>query len=78
MTLTGMKKHIGILEKAGFVLTEKVGRVRTCALGARPLEQEVAWLDSYRQRWDERFDALEQVVAEHKRKENFYGDKKRK
>lgn len=62
MTLTGMKKHVGVLEHAGFVTTEKIGRVRTCRLGLRRLEEEVAWIETYRQIWAERFDALDQVV----------------
>jgi DNA-binding transcriptional ArsR family regulator len=69
MTLTGMKKHVGILEEAGLVATEKVGRVRTCRLGARRLEAETAWIERYRQLWDARFDALENVVEGLKRKE---------
>lgn len=62
MTLTGMKKHVGVLEQAGLVTTEKVGRVRTCRLGPRRLEDETAWLEQYRQLWDARFDALQGVV----------------
>ena len=69
MTLTGMKKHVRVLEKAGLVTTEKVGRVRTCRLGPRRLEDETAWLERYRRRWDERFDELENVVEELTRKE---------
>ena len=69
MTLTGMKKHVGVLEAAGLVTTKKIGRVRTCQLGPRRLEEETAWLESYRQRWDERFDELEKVVDELTRKE---------
>jgi DNA-binding transcriptional ArsR family regulator len=69
MTLTGMKKHVGVLEGAGLVSTEKVGRVRTCRLGARRLEEELAWLEAYRQRWEERFDGLDEVLEEMKRKE---------
>ena len=69
MTLTGMKKHVGVLERAGFVATEKVGRVRTCRLGARRLNEELAWLDWYRRLWDERFDQLDKVVAEQQYKE---------
>jgi DNA-binding transcriptional ArsR family regulator len=64
MTLTGMKKHVAVLERAGLVVTEKIGRVRTCTLGARRLEQEAAWLERYRQQWDERFDELDCIVAE--------------
>jgi DNA-binding transcriptional ArsR family regulator len=77
MTLTGMKKHVGVLEQAGLVATEKVGRVRTCKLGARRLEQETAWLESYRQLWDARFIELDNVVEELKRKERTDGRKKR-
>lgn len=69
MTLTGMKKHVGVLEDAGLVTTEKVGRVRTCRLGPRRLEDVTAWLDRYRALWEARFDALDQVVADLKRKE---------
>jgi DNA-binding transcriptional ArsR family regulator len=77
MTLTGMKKHVGVLEQAGLVTTEKVGRVRTCRLGLRRLEQEAAWIERYRQLWDTRFDELDQVVEELKRKEKVDGRKKR-
>lgn len=69
MTLTGMKKHVGVLEKAGLVTTEKVGRVRTCRLGLSRLEEEVAWIEGRRQLWDARFDALDKVVEDLKRKE---------
>jgi len=71
MTLTGMKKHVGVLEQAGLVITEKVGRVRTCRLGPRRLEDETAWIESYRRLWAERFDALVEVVQELKRKERI-------
>ena len=71
MTLTGMKKHVGVLEKAGLVKTEKVGRVRTCRLGRRRLEEEAAWIESYRQAWAARFDALDAVVEDLKRKEKI-------
>jgi len=69
MTLTGMRKHVGVLEHAGFVTTRKVGRVRTCRLGLRRLEEEAAWIESYRQVWAARFDALDRVVEDLKRKE---------
>ena len=78
MTLTGMKKHVGVLEQAGLVTTEKVGRVRTCKLGPRRLEEETAWIERYRQLWDARFDELDQVVEELKRKETSDGRTKRK
>jgi len=77
MTLTGMKKHVGVLEQAGLVTTEKVGRVRTCKLGLRGLEEEAAWIERYRQLWDARFDELDEVVEELKRKEKVDGRKKR-
>ena len=64
MTLTGMKKHVDVLEQAGLVTTEKVGRVRTCKLGLRRLEEEAAWIERYRQTWDARFDELDKVVEE--------------
>lgn len=68
MTLTGMNKHVGILEKTGLVKTEKRGRVRTCMLGACRLESETAWIEHYKATWDRRFDALESVVQELKQK----------
>ena len=78
MTLTGMKKHVDVLERAGLVTTEKVGRVRTCKLGPRRLEEETVWLERYRQLWDLRFDELDKVVEELKWKEKVNGRKKRK
>jgi DNA-binding transcriptional ArsR family regulator len=77
MTLTGIKKHVGVLEQAGLVTTEKVGRVRTCKLGLRRLEDEAAWIERYRQLWASRFDELDEVVEELKRKEKADGRKKR-
>src|ERR1700755_2215562 len=62
MTLTGMKKHIGVLAQAGLVTTEKIGRVRTCKLGLRRLDEEAAWIESYRQIWAARFDELDLIV----------------
>src|SRR5512134_3214541 len=62
MTLTGMKKHVGVLEQAGLVTTEKIGRVRTCRIGPCRLEEEMEWIANYRQVWDARFDALDRVV----------------
>ncbi len=69
MTLTGMKKHVIVLEQAGLVSTQKIGRVRTCKLGPRQLEAEIAWLESYRELWNARFDALDEVVQQLKQKE---------
>ena len=77
MTLTGMKKHVGVLELAGLVTTRKIGRVRTCTLGLRRLEEEAAWIEGYRQLWDARFDELDKVVEELKRKEKLDGHKNR-
>ena len=78
MTLTGMKKHVGVLESAGLVTTEKVGRVRTCRIGPCRLEEEMEWIARYRQVWDARFEALDRVIEELKRKEKLDGRKKRK
>jgi DNA-binding transcriptional ArsR family regulator len=78
MTLTGMKKHVGVLEHAGLVKTKKVGRVRTCRLGPRRLQEEMAWIERYRRLWDARFDELDTVVEELKQKEKIDGRKKRK
>ncbi|KYF71273.1 ArsR/SmtB family transcription factor [Sorangium sp. So ce388] len=75
MTLTGMKKHVGVLERAGLVTTEKVGRVRTCKLGPGRLDEETAWIEGYRQLWAARFDELDKVIEELKRKENVDGRK---
>src|SRR5437868_14076611 len=76
MTLTGMKKHVGVLEQAGLVMTEKVGRVRTCKLGPRRLQEETAWIERYRQLWEARFDELDKVVEELKQKEKSDGREK--
>jgi DNA-binding transcriptional ArsR family regulator len=73
MTLTGMQKHVRVLEHAGLVVTEKVGRVRTCRLGMSQLEQETAWIEHYRQLWAARFDELDRIVEELQEKENADG-----
>jgi DNA-binding transcriptional ArsR family regulator len=77
MTLTGMKKHVGVLEQAGLVTTEKVGRVRTCRLGPRRLAEETAWIEEYRQLWASRFDELDKVVEDLKPKEKVDGRKRK-
>ena len=77
MTLTGIKKHVGVLEQAGLVTTEKVGRVRTCKLGPHRLEEETAWLERHRRLWHARFAELDNVLAELKRKEQVNGRKKK-
>lgn len=78
MTLTGMKKHVVVLEQAGLVTTEKVGRVRTCRLGVRRLEEEAAWIEKYRQFWAARFDALDEIVKEAKREKRVHGKRQGK
>src|SRR6202789_1837007 len=73
MTLTGMKKHVGVLEQAGLVTTEKGGRGRTCNRGLLRLEEQAAWIERYSQLWAARFDELDNVVEELKRKEKVDG-----
>ena len=73
MTLTGMRKHVGVLEQAELVTTEKVGRVRTCRLGPRRLDEETGWIERYRRLWDARFDELDRVVEEQQRKDKVDG-----
>src|SRR4029078_10989816 len=78
MTLKGMKKHVSVIEQAGLVTSEKVGRVRTCKLGLRRLDEEAAWIERHRQLWDARVDEVDKVVEELKRKEKVDGRTKRK
>jgi len=78
MTLTGMKKHVSVLEQAGLVATEKIGRVRTCKLGQRRLEEEAAWIERHRQLWSARFDALDELVEHLKSKEKADAKRKRR
>ena len=58
MTLTGIKKHVAVLEEAGLVTTEKVGRVRHCRLGPRRLDEETAWIARHEQMLEARLDQL--------------------
>jgi DNA-binding transcriptional ArsR family regulator len=78
MTLTGMKKHVGVLEQAGLVTTEKVGRVRQCRIGPCRLEEEMAWISRYRRVWDARFEALDQVIDQLKTRDRSDAHRKRK
>ena len=70
MTLTGMRKHVGVLEHAGLVTTEKVGRVRTCRLGQRGLAAEAEWIEAHRRLFEARFDALDAILFEMKQEED--------
>jgi DNA-binding transcriptional ArsR family regulator len=70
MTLTGMKKHVQVLERAGLVVTWKVGRVRTCRLGKRGLDAEAAWIEAHRRLFEARFDALDDIISEMKQEES--------
>ena len=78
MTLTGMKKHVGVLERAALVTSEKAGRVRTCRLAMRALEEEAAWIERHRQLWSARFDELDKIVEHLKRKEKADARRKRR
>jgi len=78
MTLTGMKKHVGVLEQAGLVTTAKVGRVRTCKVGPRQLAEEAAWIERYRQLWAARFEELDKVLGEMQRQEKVDKHRKRR
>jgi DNA-binding transcriptional ArsR family regulator len=70
MTLTGMKKHVAVLERAGLVVTEKVGRVRTCRLGQGGLAAEAQWIEAHRKLFEARFDALDQVILDMKQEQD--------
>lgn len=73
MTLTGMKKHVSVLEDAGLVTTQKVGRVRTCRIGTSRLEDVGGWIERYQQLWDARLGALDDIVQELQRRERTNG-----
>jgi DNA-binding transcriptional ArsR family regulator len=64
MTLTGMKKHVQVLERAGLVVTQKVGRVRTCTLGTNGLKAEAEWIEAHRKLFEARFEALDEIISE--------------
>ena len=64
MTLTGMKKHVQVLERAGLVVTQKVGRVRTCKLGTNGLKAEAEWIEAHRKLFEARFEALDEIIGE--------------
>ena len=66
MTLTGMKKHVQVLERAGLVVTQKVGRVRTCKLGKQGLKAEAEWIEAHRKLFEARFEALDEIISEMK------------
>jgi DNA-binding transcriptional ArsR family regulator len=70
MTLTGMRKHVRILEGAGLVTTEKVGRVRHCRLGPRRLDEETAWIAEYQQTLEARLDSLGEFLERTKGSES--------
>ncbi|MFD6753649.1 ArsR/SmtB family transcription factor [Micromonospora gifhornensis] len=59
ISLTGMKKHVRVLEEAGLVVTEKVGRARRCRLGTERLDDAMAWITFYQRLWERRLDGLD-------------------
>ena len=69
MTLTGMKKHVRVLERAGLVTTRKFGRVRSCTLGRRALAAEAEWIEAHRKLFEARFAALDNVILEMQQEE---------
>jgi DNA-binding transcriptional ArsR family regulator len=68
MSLTGMKKHVRVLEDAELVSTEKVGRARRCRLGSRRLEDAQRWIETYRLLLEGRLDRFGDLLE--KTKEN--------
>ena len=70
MTLTGMKKHVQVLERAGLVVTQKIGRVRICKLGKSGLRAEAEWIEAHRKLFEARFDALDEIISEMKQEES--------
>jgi DNA-binding transcriptional ArsR family regulator len=66
MSLTGLKKHVRILEEANLVTTEKIGRTRECRLGPGKLEEAALWIEMYRRHWDRRLDRLEAYLEKKK------------
>ena len=68
MSLTGLKKHVRILEQAELVTTEKVGRTRHCRLGPKRLDDASQWIEGYRRNAEERFGRLDELL-ERKKKE---------
>ncbi|HEU4735539.1 MAG TPA: metalloregulator ArsR/SmtB family transcription factor [Solirubrobacterales bacterium] len=67
MSLTGLKKHLGVLEGAGLVSSEKRGRARHCQLGPRRLEDAGEWIEEFRRGWEQRFDRMEEIIERKKR-----------
>lgn len=62
MSLTGLKKHVAVLEEAKLVMTEKIGRTRECRLGPRQLEDASQWIENYRRRWERQLDRFEDYL----------------
>lgn len=62
ISLTGMKKHVRVLEDAGLVATAKVGRTRLCSLGPRRLDDVTEWIALYRRMLDERLDRFGELL----------------
>ncbi len=69
ITLTGIRKHVGVLEEAGLVTTEKIGRVRHCRLGPRRLDDETAWIAVYRRMLEDRLNRLEDFLERTREKQ---------
>jgi DNA-binding transcriptional ArsR family regulator len=64
LTLNGVKKHVGILEEVGLVITAKVGRARECRLGPAQLESAASWIDEYQRTWQSRLDRFGSYIEQ--------------
>jgi DNA-binding transcriptional ArsR family regulator len=73
ITLTGLKKHVRVLEEAGLVTTEKVGRTRHCRLGPEHLEEAMGWIQTYQRQWERRLDGLEAYLEQQSRRKEGQG-----
>jgi DNA-binding transcriptional ArsR family regulator len=76
MTLTGLAKHVRILERAGLVTTEKRGRTRHCHLGPKRLDDASHWIEDYRRFWDASYERLDEYLQTLKKKEEKHGRSK--
>lgn len=64
MALPSFTQHLGVLEKAGLVVSRREGRTKVCSLNAKAMRAAENWLASYRRQWEARLDRLETHLAD--------------
>jgi DNA-binding transcriptional ArsR family regulator len=78
MSMPAISKHLKVLERAGLVARGREAQWRPCRLDPAPLKDVAAWVERYREMWEQRFDRLDDYLRHLQHEEKKHGRQKRK